>query len=125
MAATRRDWMVRAAGLAAVPLLGAIGRGALAQAKAPQVVKLVAQRFHYTPSEFTVQPGEVVLEISSLDFVHGFNMPDLHLRADLPPGRVTQLRLTVTKPGDYEFVCDNFCGDQHEEMAGRMIVKAA
>ena len=125
MAATRRDWMVRAAGLAAVPLLGALGRRALAQANAPQVVKLVAQRFHYTPGEFTVRPGEVVLEISSLDFVHGFNMPDLHLRADLPPGRVTQLRFNVSQPGEYDFLCDNFCGDQHEEMAGRMIVKAA
>ncbi|HWI78090.1 MAG TPA: cupredoxin domain-containing protein [Ramlibacter sp.] len=122
MGATRRDWMARAAGLAAVPLLGLLGRRALAQASTPQVVKLVAQRFHYTPSEFRVTPGEVVLEITSLDFVHGFNMPDLKLRADLPPGRVTQVRFTVEKPGDYEFVCDNFCGDKHEEMAGRMIV---
>jgi cytochrome c oxidase subunit 2 len=122
MGATRRDWMARAAGLAAVPLLGLLGRRALAQASAPQVVKLVAQRFHYTPSEFRVKPGAVVLEITSLDFVHGFNMPDLNLRADLPPGRVTQVRFTVDKPGEYEFVCDNFCGDKHEEMAGRMIV---
>jgi cytochrome c oxidase subunit II len=114
--------MMRAMGLAAVPLLGALGRHASAQAPAPQVVKLVAQRFHYTPSEFRVKPGEVILEITSLDFVHGFNMPDLKLRSDLPPGRVTQLRFTVNKPGEYDFLCDNFCGDKHEEMGGRMIV---
>jgi len=125
MGATRRDWMTRIAGLAALPLLGVLGRRAVAQPAAPQVVKLVAQRFHYTPSEFRVKPGEVVLEITALDFVHGFNMPDLKLRSDLPPGRVTQLRFTVDKPGDYEFVCDNFCGDKHEEMAGRMVVAPA
>jgi cytochrome c oxidase subunit 2 len=124
MAATRSVWIVRTMAAAAVPLLGVLGRRALAQAPPPQVVKLVAQRFHYTPSEFKVRPGEVVLEITSLDFVHGFNMPDLHLRSDLPPGRVTQLRFTVDQPGEYEFVCDNFCGDKHEEMNGRMIVSS-
>jgi cytochrome c oxidase subunit II len=124
MGATRRDWMARLAALGAAPLLGVLGRRARAQAPAPQVVKLVAQRFHYTPSEFRVKPGEVILEITSLDFVHGFNIPDLKLRSDLPPGRVTQLRFTVDKPGEYDFLCDNFCGDQHEEMAGRMIVSA-
>jgi cytochrome c oxidase subunit II len=122
MAATRRDWIVRTMAAGAMPLLGVLGRHALAQAPAPQVVKLVAQRFHYTPSEFRVRPGEVILEITSLDFVHGFNMPDLKLRSDLPPGRVTQLRFTVDKPGEYDFLCDNFCGDKHEEMGGRMIV---
>ena len=125
MATTRRDWIVRTLTAGAVPLLGALGRQALAQAPAPQVVKLVAQRFHYTPSEFRVKPGEVILEITSLDFVHGFNIPDLKVRSDLPPGRVTQLRFTVDKPGEYDFLCDNFCGDQHEEMAGRMIVSPA
>jgi cytochrome c oxidase subunit 2 len=124
MSATRRDWMTWAVALGAAPIVAALGRQALAQAQAPQVVKLVAQRFHYTPREFRVNPGEVVLEITSLDFVHGFNMPDLKLRSDLPPGRVTRLRFTVDKPGEYEFVCDNFCGDKHEEMGGRMVVSA-
>lgn len=124
MDATRREWMARVAACGTLPLLGVLGRGALAQAPAPQVVKLVAQRFRYTPSEFRVKPGEVVLEFTSLDFVHGFNMPDLNVRADLPPGRVTQVRFTVDKPGQYDFLCDNFCGDQHEEMNARMIVEA-
>lgn len=47
------------------------------------------------------------------------------LRADLPPGVVTRVRFTVDKPGSYDFLCDNFCGDKHEEMSGRMLVTAA
>jgi cytochrome c oxidase subunit 2 len=124
MRATRRNWIARAITLGTLPLLGAFGRHAAAQAPAPQVVKLVAQRFRYTPTEFRVKPGEVVLEFTSLDFVHGFNMPDLKVRADLPPGRVTQVRFTVGAPGEYPFLCDNFCGDHHEEMGARMIVEA-
>ena len=121
----RREWMARGLALAALPALALFGRRVLAQAPEPQLVKLVAQRFRYTPGEFRVIAGRpVVLQITSLDFLHGFNMPDLKLRADLPPGIVTTVRFTPEQPGVYEFLCDNFCGDKHEEMAGRMMVDA-
>ena len=125
IAINRRYLMARGAVLAALPVLGLglADRRAQAQAGEPQVVKLVAQRFHYTPNEFQVKAGQpVVLEFTSLDFVHGFHMPDLKLRTDLPPGVITRLRFTVDKPGAYDFLCDNFCGDKHEEMGGRMVV---
>jgi cytochrome c oxidase subunit 2 len=121
----RRAWIAQGLALAALPALALLGRRALAQAAEPQVIQLVAQRFHYTPAEFEVKAGRpVVLEFTALDFVHGFNMPDLKLRADLPPGTVTRVRFTVDKPGTYDFLCDNFCGDKHEEMSGRMLVTA-
>jgi cytochrome c oxidase subunit 2 len=109
---------------AALGLLALAARHTTAQ-PAPQRVKLVAQRFRYTPSEFRVKAGvPIELEFTSLDFFHGFNMPDLKVRADLPPGRVTVVKLPAAAPGRYDFVCDNFCGDHHEEMQGRMIVEA-
>lgn len=89
-----------------------------------RVVKVVAQRFHYTPGDIEIKTGEAVrLEITSLDFMHGFNIPDLHIRASLPPGRVTVLHLQPMKAGTYDFLCDNFCGSGHEEMNGRIIVR--
>ena len=116
---TRRDWISRGLALAASPLV------ALADSPPPQVVKIVAQRFHFTPREFKVKAGvPVVLEFTSLDFVHGFFMPDLKVRADLPPGRVTRVDVMPDKSGVYDFLCDNFCGDEHETMHGRMIAQA-
>jgi cytochrome c oxidase subunit II len=124
MAWTRRQWMANALGAAALPLTAAIATHVRAQ-EAPQVVKLVAERFKYTPAEFRVKAGQpVVLEFNSVDFVHGFHMPDLKVRADLPPGRPTRVQLGALRPGTYDFLCDNFCGDGHEEMHGRMIVEA-
>jgi cytochrome c oxidase subunit II len=123
MKATRRDWMLRALGASALPVLAMLDSPAAAQA--PQVVKIVAQRFRYTPNEFRVKAGQpVVLEFTALDFVHGFNMPDLKLRVDLPPGPAVRVQLTAPKPGVYEFLCDNFCGDGHEQMTGRMVAEA-
>jgi cytochrome c oxidase subunit II len=121
----RRDWMQRALALGAAPFLFTAARSVPAQTGDAQVVKIVAERFHYTPGEFRVKAGRpVVLEFTSLDFVHGFNMPGLKVRADLPPGFVTRVPIPMAKPGTYDFVCDNFCCDQHEEMHGRMIVEA-
>lgn len=89
-----------------------------------QVVQVTARRFTFTPDEIVVKKGRpVVLEISSEDFVHGFNVPALKLRADLPPGIVTRVRFTPERVGQYDFVCDNFCGSGHEEMHGRIVVK--
>jgi cytochrome c oxidase subunit 2 len=111
----------------AVGLTGAFLGAALAVetgAGKEQVVQVTAKRFNFTPSEIVVKRGRpVVLEISSLDFVHGFNVPALKLRADLPPGQVTRVRFTPEHAGEYPFVCDNFCGEGHEEMHGRIVVK--
>ena len=42
------------------------------------------ERGFYTPNEIVLKTGvPAVLEFTSLDFVHGFKVPDLNLRADL------------------------------------------
>ncbi|HEU5297536.1 MAG TPA: cupredoxin domain-containing protein [Burkholderiaceae bacterium] len=104
----------------------AIVRAGLAQgAGEPRVIELTARRFVYEPSEITLKAGErVVIAIKSVDFVHGMNIPDLGKRLDLVPGRVTRLELAPTAPGVIDFVCDNFCGDGHEQMHGRFVVSA-
>lgn len=92
--------------------------------KKERVIKLVAQRFSFTPNEIILKKGENVrLELNSLDFVHGFNVPELNIRADLPPGKITIIHLIPQKSGTFDFICDNFCGAGHEDMGGRIIVK--
>jgi cytochrome c oxidase subunit 2 len=101
-----------------------LAQGATKNPNKERVVKIVAQRSSYTPNEIVLKTGQpVVLEFTSLDFVHGFKVPDLNIRADLPPGKVTRVRLTPEKAGVYDFLCDNFCGAGHEEMSGRILVK--
>jgi cytochrome c oxidase subunit 2 len=119
-ASARRNVLIAVSAL----LAGALWRGVRAQSE-PRVVELVARRFRYEPAEVPLKVGErVVIAIRSLDFVHGMNIPDLNKRLDLVPGVVTRLELQPVKPGDIEFVCDNFCGDGHEEMHGKFVVSA-
>jgi cytochrome c oxidase subunit 2 len=90
-----------------------------------KVIDVVAQRFRFTPNEIALKAGQpAVLAITSLDFVHGFNVPALGIRTDLLPGRVTSVAIGALAPGRYDFLCDNFCGGGHEEMNGTIVVSA-
>ena len=103
----------------------ALVRASAAQPAEPRVIQMVARRFVYEPNEIVLKAGErVIIAIRSLDFVHGMNIPDLDQRLDLVPGKIVRLELQPQAPGEIEFVCDNFCGDGHETMHGRFIVRA-
>ena len=72
--------------------------------EAGRVIKIVARRFSYSPHEIVLKKGEPVrLEFTSLDFVHGFKIPDLGIRADLPPGKTTVVPLQPQKAGKFPF----------------------
>ena len=91
---------------------------------AERTVKITAHRFAYEPSEIRLKKGEpVVFELTSEDIEHGFNIPELGLRADVEPGETARLRIVPEKTGTYEFHCDNFCGLDHENMTGSIIVE--
>jgi cytochrome c oxidase subunit 2 len=93
-------------------------------AETEQVVQITAKKFEYSPKDITVKKGvPVVLEFTSLDRLHGFSCPDLGIRSDIPPNKVTRLRFVPEKAGTFPFHCDNFCGGGHEGMTGTIIVK--
>jgi cytochrome c oxidase subunit 2 len=88
-----------------------------------QVIKMSVKRFEYVPREIALKKGvPVVLEITSLDVPHGFNLPDLKVRADIIPGQVTRVRLVPDRAGTFTFRCDVFCGTGHEELDGLITV---
>lgn len=108
---------------AGVLALAAIAGTALSGQSGPRTIAVTAQRFAYTPANIVVKKGETVtLEFTSKDFVHGFSIPDLKIRADLPPDKLTRVSFTAEQVGSFEFLCDNFCGAGHEEMAGHIEV---
>lgn len=107
----------------AVALLAALLAGNARGAAEERVIQVTARRFAYDPSEIVVKKGEpVVLEITSLDRDHGFELEAFGVRADVKPGEVTRVRLVPDRIGRFEFACDVFCGDGHEEMSGELVV---
>ena len=119
----KRRSMVAVIGLSgAIAAASALWLGRTGHAAEP-VIELTVKRFEYSPREIRLKKGvPVVLEITSLDVPHGFNLPDLHVRADVLPGRVTRVRLIPDRAGTFTFRCDVFCGTRHEELDGSVIV---
>ena len=95
----------------------------VALASADQIVKISAKRFAYEPDQITVKKNiPVILQLTSSDRSHGIAIPALNLRSDIPAGKVTELKFTPQKSGDYRFYCDVFCGDGHDGMEGKIKV---
>ena len=88
------------------------------------VIKITAKKFEYSPNSIKIRKGiPVIFELTSLDTLHGFNCPKLGVRTDIKPGKVSRVRILAQKAGVYEFHCDIFCGDGHEDMYGKIIVE--
>jgi cytochrome c oxidase subunit 2 len=87
------------------------------------VIPMTVKRFEYSPHEIRLKKGvPVVLEITSLDVPHGFNLPDFGVRADVVPGMPAHVRLVPDKTGTFTFRCDVFCGTGHEDLDGTIVV---
>ena len=109
------------AALAALPL-AALGATALAKPK-PRVIRIVAKKFVFVPSEIHVARGEtVVFHLTAPDVPMGFSLADFSLRTDVIPGKVATLEITPDETGSFTFVCDIFCGSGHEDMSGTLTV---
>ena len=106
------------------PLLAAILAAATSEVAAQEkVIAVTAERFKFTPGVIQLKVGEpVVLELTSLDRKHGFQVPDLKIDETIEPGKVTRVRIVPDKAATYDFHCSIFCGSGHEEMAGQIVV---
>ena len=88
-----------------------------------RVIRIVAKRFEFIPAEIALQKGvPVVLELTTEDVAMGFSAPDFKADVEIVPGKVARLRLLPDKAGTFDFICDVFCGDGHEDMSGRIHV---
>jgi len=95
----------------------------IARSHADTAIHMTVRRFAYSPREVHLTKGvPVVLEVTSLDVPHGFNLPDLGVRADIIPGRPARIRLVPARVGTFTFHCDVFCGGGHEELDGTIVV---
>jgi cytochrome c oxidase subunit 2 len=59
---------------------------------------------------------QVNLQMTSVDVIHSFWVPEFRLKQDILPGRTVELRLTPTVLGDYKVLCAQLCGRNHAYM---------
>jgi cytochrome c oxidase subunit 2 len=84
---------------------------------------VVASMFEFTPNPIRVPVNRpVTFRLTSSDVLHGFEVASTNANVMAIPGYVTQFTVTFDKPGEYVIVCNEYCGLQHHNMVGKLIV---
>ncbi len=74
-------------------------------------------------NELHVPVGQKVkLIMASEDVIHDFFVPAFRVKNDVVPGKYTTLWFEATKPGTYHLFCAEYCGMNHSQMIGSIVV---
>ena len=65
---------------------------------------------------------DIKLTMISQDVIHAFYIPAFRVQYMVVPGRYTQMWFRPTKVGKYHLFCNMYCGTQHSEMGGTVVV---
>jgi cytochrome c oxidase subunit 2 len=91
-----------------------------------RVVRVLAERFTFTPSHVTVKRGTVVeFRVRSDDTNHGFHIVGSNASVIIPKrgrGEAT-LIFEADAAGHYTFECSKMCGAGHSFMRGSITVE--
>ena len=86
---------------------------------------MLAQQYLFTPREIRVPVGSTVnFYITSVDVQHGFKLQDTNVNMQIVPGQVSKLTAEFDEPGEYPYICHEYCGIAHAAMFGSLIVEA-
>jgi len=85
---------------------------------------ILSQIWAFTPREIVVEEGaEVTFYVTSRDVQHGFKLQDTNVNFMIIPGQVSTLTVTFDEPGEYIFLCNEYCGTGHAAMFGVVTVE--
>jgi cytochrome c oxidase subunit 2 len=95
---------------------------------APTIVRVVAERFSFSPSEISVDQGtRIELRITSEDTTHGFHLigpGDINVEIPRRGRGEARVMIEIAEPGTYAFECSRLCGAGHGFMRGTLRIRS-
>ncbi|NCQ35084.1 cytochrome c oxidase subunit II [bacterium] len=77
-------------------------------------------------TELMVPVGRpVALNLTSSDVIHSFFVPAFRLKEDCVPGRTNHAWFEAIRPGRFDLLCAEYCGDQHSAMLSKVVAVPA
>ena len=87
-------------------------------------VSMIAAIWTFTPNEIRVPAGSTVFfTVTSRDVVHGLFIKGANVNLMVLPGQIGRATARFDTPGEYPFLCHEYCGIAHHTMWGRVIVE--
>jgi nitrous-oxide reductase len=92
------------------------------------LVKMVAVRSTFTPTDFEVRAGdEVTIALTNIeqttDELHGLAILDYNINIVVDPGETKTVTFKAGKKGVFPYYCTNFCSALHQEMQGYLVIR--
>ena len=93
----------------------------------PRTIEITARRFVFEPAQIEVGVGEPVrLVVRSADGVHGLEIKKVKVQKLIPRGgEPVIIDFTPKDVGRFPILCSEFCGDEHDNMRGTLVVVAS
>ncbi len=89
-----------------------------------------AWQFYYPEADVTSTElhipvdRQIELKMRSNDVIHSFWVPEMRIKKDVMPDRVTETRITATETGSFPIVCTELCGAGHAVMRSQVVVQS-
>jgi len=89
-----------------------------------------AWQFYYPEQDVTAAEmhipvdRQVHLKMRSNDVIHSFWVPEMRIKKDVMPDRVTEAFVTGTETGTYPIVCTELCGAGHAVMRSQIVIQS-
>lgn len=85
---------------------------------------ILAQTWSFLPNSITIPKGATItFYVTSKDVQHGFIIAGTNINMMVIPGQVSTLTATFDEAGEYDIVCNEYCGVGHQTMFGRIVVE--
>jgi cytochrome c oxidase subunit 2 len=65
---------------------------------------------------------KILFHLTSKDVIHSFFVPNVRLKVDTIPGRITRVWWDANIPGTYDIACAEMCGTHHYLMKAQLTV---
>jgi cytochrome c oxidase subunit 2 len=90
----------------------------------PEVIKITASKFQFSPNQITLKKGRpVLLQLMTTDRTHGLLLRALKIDTNILPGKTTEVKVTPPTTGKFSAICDHYCGLGHGGMKMTVVVE--
>ncbi len=86
--------------------------------------------FNYVGTEVTTGElhlpvgRDIILNLTAMDVLHAFWVPEFRIKQDAVPGRTIPIRISPTVEGTYPLICAELCGAYHGVMRSQVVVQS-
>ena len=86
-------------------------------------VYMIAHLWSWTPNSVHVRQGAAItFHVTSTDVLHGFEVQGTAINVTAVPGLESAVTYVFHNPGNYNIICNEFCGIEHQAMIGQIVV---